>query len=137
MRWPDIGRSGSWSPSLLKQGHQLCGPAPKLCAALGKVQEAEGRGERTPQASLARATQRICHQTPRLPGVGTEGRGYRERKKRGGPISAPGRGGDLLLAANLRVKSNPLSSKGRNENQTPGKPETVAPGTALGVESQY
>lgn len=87
-----------------KQGHQLCIPPPKVYATVGRMQGTEGKGEGKPWASLAGATQRICHQAPRLPRLGNESIGYRERKGRGGPISAPGRG-DLLHAANLRAKN--------------------------------
>lgn len=83
-----------------KQGPQLCIPPPKV----GRMQGTEGRGEGKPWASLAGATQRICHQAPRLPRLGNESIGYRERKGRAGPISAPGRG-HLPHATNLRAKN--------------------------------
>lgn len=65
----------------LKQGQQLCDPAPQVCIALGRVEEMEGRGESEPRASLAEATQRLCHRPARLPGLGKAGIGCRDRRR--------------------------------------------------------
>lgn len=95
-RWPEEGRSGSWSPSLfLSEVPWPHVPAPRCPGCSGENWDAERGGGEPARASLLGAAQTVSPHT-KAPRTGTRRHSSREEKTKQGPVPAPGTGGRFV-----------------------------------------